>query len=104
MPKWWKPSPRPMNKLENFIFKHLVWDLTQFWGVIFAGYTLVYAALNYQKFGSVVLAAMIGIFIGLLLSIYQFGLIMTMHNCSRCVAFSCPKNTVPKKDVDEYLH
>ena len=103
MPKWWKPSPKPMNRLEKFVFQYLVWDLSQIWGLPFAAYTSIYIVMNYQKFGAALLAAMIGIFICLAISIYQFFHIMKVHNCSRCVAFSCPKNTVPKKYVDKYL-
>jgi len=103
MPKWWKPSPRPMNRLEKFIMKYLVWNLTLIWPIPFVGYGIYYVAMNYQEFGLVVLSAMIGIFIALILSLWQFDVIMRMHNCSRCVAFSCPKNVVPKEHVDEYL-
>lgn len=103
MPKWWKPDPRPMNRLERFVMKFLVWNLTMVWAVPFAAYGIYYVAINQQEFGPVVLSAMVGILIALVLSIWQFNVIMKMHNCNRCVSFSCPKNIVPKEIVDEYL-
>lgn len=103
MPKWWKPSPRPMNRLERFVMKYLVWDLTMVWAIPFVAYGIYHVYMNYQNFGYIVLSAMIGIFVALILSLWQFNVIMKMHNCSRCVAFSCPKNVVPRETVDAYL-
>jgi len=103
-PKWWKYSPRPMNKLEQVVFTHLIFSIPMFfWPVGWSGYGIYYIANNYDSFGLVALLGMIGLCFAVMLTHAQFFLILWSKFCTRCVNFSCPFNKVPKETVDAYL-
>ncbi len=104
MPKWWKYDPRPLKGLEKFVVAYLLFIIPMFvWPVGWTGYGIYYIAINYQTFGLAALLGMIGMCFVVAVSAIQFFLILSAHNCSRCVNFSCPFNKVKKETVDSYL-
>jgi len=103
-PKWWKYSPRPLNKLEKIAVTHLLFSIPMFfWPVGWCAYGIYYMSVNYHSFGLIALLGMIGLCFAVVLTHIQFFLILWKGYCSRCVNFSCPFNTVPKETVDAYL-
>jgi hypothetical protein len=103
MPKWWKYNPRPMNELEKFVMRYLLFYLSESWPIAWAGFGILYAAWNYHSLGIGTLLGMLGIFLSATLTWWAFNKVIWMNNCYRCVAFSCPFNTVPEEQVDAYL-
>lgn len=103
-PKWWKYSPRPLNRLEKFAVSHLLFSIPMFfWPVGWCAYGIYYMATHYDSFGFFGLLGMIGLSLAVTLTHMQFFLILWSKLCTRCVNFSCPFNKVPKETVDAYL-
>ena len=102
-PKWWKYSPRPLNKLEKLVVKHLLFGFTTYWPVGWCFNGIYYMSVNYQSFGLIALLGMIGLTFAVILTHIQFFLILWDKLCTKCVNFSCPFNKVPKEIVDSYL-
>jgi hypothetical protein len=103
-PKWWKYSPRPLNRLEKLSVSHLLFSIPMFfWPVGWCAYGIYYMATNYDSFGLIALLGMIGLSFAVTLTHAQFFLILWSRLCTRCVNFSCPFNKVPKETVDAYL-
>jgi hypothetical protein len=103
-PKWWKYSPKPMNKLEKFLLTHIIFSIPMFvWPVAWSLYGVYYVAVNYNSQGLTALLGMIGLAFAIILTHIQFFLIVWSKFCTRCVNFSCPFNKVPKEKVDTFL-
>lgn len=83
--KLWKYHPEPMSKLEKL---QLIIGFT-----IFLSYPFVFLILGRQYL--LTLLTLLGVII-------FFG-VLHKYTCSRCINFSCPFNTVPKRIIDEYL-
>ena len=65
------------------------------------GYGIWYLAVN--AYSQIAVLGMIGITLGCLLTSLVFLAVLKLFFCSRCINFSCVNNTVPRKEVDEYL-
>lgn len=83
--KVWKYRPEPMNASERTQF---VVSL-----VILCGYPFPFLLLGGQFVWTLVALGGLAVFVHT----------MRRHVCPRCVNFSCPLNSVPKKSVDAYL-
>lgn len=96
-----KYSPGPMNVLEKTLM--IIFTISIFlYPGIFIGFTLWFflnSAL-YSDAGMLGLSGIAGAFISTTISCLYLA---RTFLCSRCINFSCPFNSVPKKNIDVYL-
>jgi hypothetical protein len=91
-----------MNKWEKSLIISFLLFIMAF-PVAVEGYGIWYISINYTNFGLYSLLGIIGITLASVMTTLLFYYVLTSHFCSRCVNFSCPANSVPKRIVDIYL-
>jgi hypothetical protein len=103
-PKLWNYHPEPMNKFEKFMMSFGV--ITMIFFIIpslILGYGIWHFSVNLETYGLMALLGIIGITFATLFTSTVFVTVMKTFFCPKCVNFSCPLNTVPKKVMDDYL-
>ena len=92
-----------MNRLEKSLMVLL--------GVVFVflipaaifGYNIWFFSVNLAQYGKSALAAVIGLCVVTMGSLFAFSFVMVKYICALCINFSCPFNRVNKGRRDAYL-
>jgi hypothetical protein len=101
--KIWKYRPGPLNKFEKFMMYFLLATIFFLFPLSVLGYGIGFISLNYDSYGLITLLGLVGIALANLASSLSVVISLKLFFCPNCINFSCPLNTVPKSDIDEYL-
>ena len=99
--KFFAFNPAPIKKFGKFLMVFLIATVFFVYPLAVTGYGIWYLAVN--AYSQIALLGMIGITLGCLLTSLILVAVLKLFFCSRCINFSCVNNTVPRKEVDEYL-
>lgn len=94
--KIWRYHPEPMNRLEKGLMIALV-------AVFLLGYDIYLFAQGINQYGTISLAAVIGLAVVTAAAVVAATSVMQQYVCRACVNFSCLFNRVPKINVDACL-
>ncbi|MCP4703213.1 MAG: hypothetical protein GY865_01265 [candidate division Zixibacteria bacterium] len=101
--KFWSYHPGPLNSFEKFMMYFLIVTIFFVFPMSIMGYGIWFLSIHFINYGLISLMGLIGISLASMLSSISFYSTIKIFFCPYCVNFSCPLNTVPKAQINEYL-